>query len=278
MTLACSALAAEHKDDVNRNDTEWTSVGGVLDAASDSLTISRGKFRILSGVLATDPECEQEKEIVIEHLQPPPRDGGKSMASVDFMLPDLVTGFAVGMAFNHKTEEPPQGLRKQRLVRIRGDGSAQCMQFFEAASAAKTLTRNFTIHPGEWYTPTLRCEGYPALEYTLGFVAVEVTSISSVAVCARLFAEPLGGVGRLVDARQEGRFHADKHGIISGWAPEGTPRTSPAKLSGALDLEVGACGRWWGLLGGLINLRTHQVPKPLVENEALHRNLGPAAV
>jgi hypothetical protein len=183
LILVGQAWAADYKDDFNRADTEWASEGGVIDAASEACTISRGKFRIHDGALVTDPEVDQEKELVLEHLQTSLQDGGRFEASVDFLVPEPMGDVAVGIVFNYKLDGPPPGPRRLCAVRFRAEGASQYLQFLEASSTqtlrGDTLARDLKVRGGQSYTLTLRSEGESFVEYTLkeaGADGAELTS------------------------------------------------------------------------------------------------------
>lgn len=183
LILACQAWAANYKDDFNRGNTEWASEGGVIDAASESCTISRGKFRIQDGLLVTDPEVDQEKELILEHLQVSIQDGGKFEASVDFLIPEPSQDLAVGIVFNYKQEGPSPGPRSFCTVRFRAEGASQSLQFLDLSSTesrgGETLARNLNVQSGQWYTLTVRSEGSPTLEYSLKEAGVNGGELAS---------------------------------------------------------------------------------------------------
>jgi len=171
LILAGQTWAADYKDDFNRGNTEWASEGGMIDAASEACTISRGKFRIQDGLLVTDPEVDQEKELILEHLPVSLQDGGKFEASVDFLIPEPSQDLAVGIVFNYKQEGPAPGPRRFCVVRFRAEGTSQYLQYLELSSTesrrGETVARNLKVRSGQWYTLTVRSEVYPSLEYTL---------------------------------------------------------------------------------------------------------------
>ena len=184
LVLAGQAWAADYKDDFNRDDTEWASEGGVIDAASESCTISRGKFRIQDGLLVTDPEVDQEKELILEHLQVSLQDGGKFEASVDFLIPEPSQDLAVGIVFNYKQEGPSPGPRSFCTVRFRAEGASQYLQFLDISSTesrrGETVARNLNVQSGQWYTLTVRSEGgSPTLEYSLKEAGVDGGELAS---------------------------------------------------------------------------------------------------
>jgi len=110
LILAGQTWAADYKDDFNRGNTEWASEGGMIDAASEACTISRGKFRIQDGLLVTDPEVDQEKELILEHLPVSLQDGGKFEASVDFLIPEPSQDLAGGSSSTTNRKGRHQGL------------------------------------------------------------------------------------------------------------------------------------------------------------------------
>ena len=173
LILAGQAWAAKYKDDFNRADTEWVAAGGMINAASKPYTyiISRGMFRIHEGLMVTDPEADQEKELIVEHLPVPIQEKGKFEASVDFLIPKPTDDLAVGIVFNYKLEEPPPGKRSFCTVRFRAEGALQNLQYLELSSAesrrGETLARNLNVRNGKWYTLTVRIKAYPTLECTL---------------------------------------------------------------------------------------------------------------
>ena len=174
LILAGQAWAAKYKDDFNRGDTEWVSAGGMIDAASKTYTyiISRGKFRIHDGLLVTDPEADQEKELILEHLPVSLEDKGKLEASVDFLIPEPIDDLAVGIVFNYKLEEPPPGLRSFSTLRFRADeGASQYLQYLELSSTesrrCENVARGLNVRSGKWYTLNIRIKVYPILECTL---------------------------------------------------------------------------------------------------------------
>jgi len=183
LILACQAWAADYKDDFNRGNTEWASEGGTIDAASEACTISRGKFRIQDGLLVTDPEVDQEKELIVEHLQVSLQDGGKFEASVDFLLPEPSQDLAVGIVFNYKQEGPSPGPRRFCTVRFRAEEGSQYVQFLDLSSTesrrGETVARNLNVQSGQWYTLTVRSEGYPSLEYSLKEAGVDGGELAS---------------------------------------------------------------------------------------------------
>jgi hypothetical protein len=183
LILAGQGWAADYKDDFNRGNTEWASEGGTIDAASEACTISRGKFRIQDGLLVTDPEVDQEKELILEHLQVSLQDGGKFEASVDFLFPEPSQDLAVGIVFNYKLEGPSPGPRSFCGVRFRADGASQYLQLLDVSSTesrgGETLARNLNVQSGQWYTLTVRSEGSPTLEYNLKEAGVDGGELAS---------------------------------------------------------------------------------------------------
>jgi hypothetical protein len=173
LILAGQAWAAKYKDDFNRADTQWVAAGGMINAASKPYTyiISRGMFRIHEGLMVTDPEADQEKELIVEHLPVPLEDKSKFEASVDFLIPKPTDDLAVGIVFNYNLEEPPPGKRSFCGVRFRADGASQYLQFLNISSTesrgGETLARNLNVRNGKWYTLTVRIKAYPTLECTL---------------------------------------------------------------------------------------------------------------
>ena len=173
LILAGQAWAAKYKDDFNRANTEWVSAGGMIDAASKAYTyiISRGKFRIHDGLLVTDPEADQEKDLILEHLPVSLEDKGKLEASVDFLIPEPIDDLAVGIVFNYKLEEPPPGLRSFSTLRFRAEGASQYLQFLEGSSTesrrSENVARGLSVRSGKWYTLNIRIKVYPTLECTL---------------------------------------------------------------------------------------------------------------
>jgi hypothetical protein len=183
LILAGQAWAANYKDDFNRGNTEWASVGGMIDVASEACTISRGKFRIQDGLLVTDPEVDQEKELILEHLPVSLQDGGKFEASVDFLFPEPSQNLAVGIVFNYKLEGPPPGKRRFCTVRFRAEGASQYVQFLDCSGPesrrGETVARNLNLRSGQWYTLTVRSEAYPTLEYTVKEAGVDGGELAS---------------------------------------------------------------------------------------------------
>jgi hypothetical protein len=114
---------------------------------------------------------DQEKELILEHLQVSLQDGGKFEASVDFLIPKPTDDLAVAIVFNYNLEEPPPGKRSFCGVRFRADGASQYLQFLNISSTesrgGETLARNLNVRNGKWYTLTVRIKAYPTLECTL---------------------------------------------------------------------------------------------------------------